>query len=374
MRVNVAVIGGGVIGLAIAWRAAQQGLRVTLADPAPGGGASRVAAGMLAPVGEAHFGESALLQLSLDSWRLYPRFTDELQSVSGRPSGYRECGTLLVARDADDNASLAREYRFRVAEGLRVERLSSRECLALEPGLAPSIRGGILAAGDHQVDPRLLAAALLAACERSGVDVVRSRASLLVSAGRVAGVSTEEGHDRPADAVVIAAGCWTPLVTGLPAEAVPPVRPVKGQILRLGGAAPPAQRVIRGLDVYLVPRADGSVVVGSTVEERGFDTAVTAGAVYGLLRDARELLPDVAELELVEVAAGLRPGTPDNAPLIGATSVPGLIIATGHYRNGVLLAPITAAIVAALLAGRPALPGAVAFAPDRFAKLAPAPA
>ena len=371
---DVAVIGGGVIGLAIAWRAAQQGLRVTLADPAPGNGASHVAAGMLAPVGEARFGESGLLELSLESWRRYPRFTSELEAVSGQPSGYRECGTLLVARDADDHASLAREYRFRIALGLHVERLTSRQCLALEPGLAPSIRGGILAAGDHQVNPRMLIAALLAACARAGVEVVRSRASLLLTGGRAAGAMTDDGRELAAAAVVIAAGCWAPLVSGLPGDAVPPVRPVKGQILRLRGSASPAQRVIRGLDAYVVPRDDGTVVIGSTVEERGYDTTVTAGGVYGLLRDARELLPDVAELELVEAAAGLRPGTPDNAPLIGATSVPGMLMAAGHYRNGVLLAPITAEIVTAALAGRTLPPGAEAFAPGRFAKPAPVPA
>src|SRR5207253_3111633 len=166
-------------------------------------------------------------------------------------SGYRECGTLLVARDADDQASLAREYRFRVAQGLPIERLTSRECLALEPGLAPSIRGGILAAGDHQVDPRLLVAALLEACTRASVEVMRSRASLVMAAGRAAGVGTEDGHETAAAAVVIAAGCWATLVAGLPAEAVPPVRPVKGQILRLAGPASPAQRVIRGLDAYV---------------------------------------------------------------------------------------------------------------------------
>jgi glycine oxidase len=376
MLVDVVVIGGGVIGLAVAWRAAQQGMRVALADPAPGSGASQVAAGMLAPVGEAQFGERALLDLALESWRRYPAFVTELERVSGRSTGYRECGTLLVARDADDNVSLDREHHFRQAQGLQVERLTSRQCLRLEPGLAPSTRGGILAAGDHQVDPRRLVAALQAACGRAGVEIFRSRAALLSGPTGVAGVRTDDGREITAAAVVIAAGCWAALVEGLPAAVVPPIRPVKGQILRLsGGAAPPlAGRVIRGVDVYIVPRGDGSVVVGSTVEERGYDTTVTAGGVHQLLRDARELLPDIGELELVEASAGLRPGTPDNAPLLGRTAVPGLLMATGHYRNGVLLTPITADLTAALLAGRDAPPAAAGFAPDRFEKRARVPA
>jgi glycine oxidase len=368
MEFDVAVIGGGVIGLAVGWRAAAAGLSVVIADPTPGEGASHVAAGMLAPVGEAHFGERALLALNLASWRRYPSFCAELEAAAGQPSGYQPSGMLLVARDADEHAALDREYRYRASLGLGVERLSARECRKLEPRLAPTVRGGLLAPGDHQVDPRTLVTAMLLAAERSGVRLERSRAAVTMRDGRATGIRVESGDVIDASAVVLAAGCWSPLIENLPSEAVPPIRPVKGQVLRLvtRDRAHFAARIVRGLDVYIVSRADGTVVIGSTVEERGFDTATTAGAVYELLRDARELMPDVAELELVEVSAGLRPGTPDNAPLIGESSAPGLIVASGHYRNGVLLAPITADAITILLTDGVAPDTVAAFAPTRF--------
>jgi glycine oxidase len=372
---DVAVIGGGVIGLGIAWRAALSGLAVLLADPAPGTGASHVAAGMLAPVGEAHFGEQRLLALNLESWRRYPSFCAELEEASGLAVGFRASGTLMVARDADDNAALEREYAFRESMNLDVRRLSSRECRDLEPRLSPSVRGGIFAAGDMQVDPRALVASLLVACERAGVHTVRETAALRVEHGQVTGVLCGT-REFAVPSVVLAAGCWSPRVDGLPAGVIPPVRAVKGQIIRLRaqGGEPFLTRVVRGVDVYILSRTDGTVVIGSTVEERGFDTTVTAGAVYDLLRDARELVPDVAELQLVEVNAGLRPGTPDNAPLIGETGVPGLLVATGHYRNGVLLMPATAEAIAGILTGAPASEAVASFSPRRFQPLVSAPA
>ena len=373
---DVAVIGGGVIGLGIAWRAALSGLSVLLADPDPGSGASHVAAGMLAPVGEAHFGEQRLLALNLASWRRYPTFCAELEAASGLAVGFRSSGTLMVARDADDNAALEREYAFRESLNLDVRRLSSRECRNLEPRLSPSVRGGVFAAGDMQVDPRALVASLLVACERAGVRIVRETAALNVVGGRATGVLCDGTSAVAAGFVVLAAGCWSPRVEGLPAGVIPPVRPVKGQILRLfaEGGEPFLTRVVRGVDVYILSRSDGTVVAGSTVEEQGFDTAVTAGAVYDLLRDARELVPDIAELSLVEANAGLRPGTPDNAPLIGETELPGLLVATGHYRNGILLMPATAEAIAGIVTGAPAPEAVVPFSPRRFQPLAGAPA
>jgi len=391
---DVVVVGGGVIGLGIAWRAAAAGMAVTVVDPAPGRGASWAAAGMLAPVTEVHYGERPLLELNLAAAARWPSFAAEVEQASGLDVGYRPCGTLAVARDADDNAALEDLYRFQRRCGLDVERLRSRDCRQLEPGLAPSIRGGVLAAGDHQVDNRALLQALLVACERAGVRLVAGRvAELVVEGDRVVGVvvtgggATAGGEPSPATraldgvepstggellatgTVVLAAGCWSGGLGGLAAEALPPVRPVKGQLLYLRGPAaqPLCQRNVRGLEVYVVPRADGRVVAGATVEEQGFDTRATAGAVHDLLRAALELLPDIAELELVETKVGLRPGSPDNAPMLGPAGPEGLVVATGHYRNGILLTPVTADAIAELLVtGR--IPEVIGpFAPDRFA-------
>ena len=389
---DVVVVGGGVIGLAIAWRAAGAGMTVTVVDENPGRGASWAAAGMLAPVTEVHYGERPLLGLNLAAADRWPAFAAEVEEASGHPVGYRPGGTLAVARDADDNAALEDLYQFQLRCGLEVERLRSRECRQLEPGLAPSIRGGVLAAGDHQVDNRALVVALLVACRRAGVRLLQGRvAELTVAGDRVTGVVLAGGEGtagggpaRPGDGsrtalaagtVVLAAGCWSGGLGGVAAEAVAPVRPVKGQLLYLRGPAdqPLCSRNVRGLEVYVVPRGDGRVVVGATVEEQGFDTRVTAGAVHDLLRAALELLPDVAELELLETVVGLRPGSPDNAPMLGPAGPEGLVVATGHYRNGILLTPVTADAIAELLAtGR--VPELIApFAPGRFGGV-PAPA
>jgi glycine oxidase len=364
------VVGGGVIGLGIAWRAAQAGLSVTVVDQAPGRGASWAAAGMLAPVTEVHYGERPLLGLNLAAAARWPGFAAEVEEAAGHAVGYRPSGTLAVARDTDDNAALEDLYQFQLRCGLEVERLRSRECRQLEPGLAPSIRGGILAPGDHQVDNRALVEALLVACERSGMRLVEGRVAELVTDGdRVIGVVLGDGERLAAGVVVLAAGCWSGGLGGVAAEALVPVRPVKGQLLYLRGPAdqPLCHRNVRGLEVYVVPRGDGRVVVGATVEEQGFDTRVTAGAVGDLLRAALELLPDVAELELAETVVGLRPGSPDNAPMLGPAGPEGLVVATGHYRNGILLTPVTADAIAELLAtGR--VPDLIApFAPGRFA-------
>ncbi|MGD0194385.1 MAG: glycine oxidase ThiO [Candidatus Dormibacteria bacterium] len=363
---DAAVIGGGVIGLSVAWRAARAGLSVAVVDPDPGSGASHFAAGMIAPVGEAEFGEEAVVALNRDSAARYPAFIAELELDAGRSAGYRQTGTLHVAVDADEQAALEREFRYRQDLGLPVERLTSRQTRDLEPGLSPSIRGGMLVASDHQVDPRAMVPTLLQACSRLGVQIHRCSGTLLIENGRAVGVGLDGGDRLEAAQVVLAAGCWSGAVHGVPDDALPPVRPVKGQILRLRGAPDLIARTIRGGSVYILPRGDGRVVIGGTVEERGFDTAVTAGAVYELLRDARALVPDVAELELVEASAGLRPGSPDNMPIVGGSTVPGLIVATGHYRNGYLLAPATADAVAGVLAGGRWPEATAPWSPARF--------
>ena len=376
---DVLVIGGGIIGLVTAWRAAQRGLRTAVADPSPGGGAAEVAAGMLAAVTELHYGEERLLGLNLSSAGRYPAFTAELEEAAGQDIGYRACGTLAVALDADDRAHLRELHALQERCGLESVWLTGRECRRLEPMLAPVVRGGLRVDGDHQVDPRRLASALLTACERAGVVFHRDRAGeLSVVRDRAAGAVLEDGTVLSADQVVLAAGCRSGSLPGVPPEVLPPVRPVKGQVLRLrvpGAYAPFLSRtlraVVRGGHVYLVPRENGELVVGATSEELGWDTTVTAGGVYELLRDAHELVPGVTELPLVETQAGLRPGSPDNAPVLGPTALPGFQLATGHYRNGVLLTPVTGDAMAEALTTGELTAEARPFSPARFSPAPP---
>ncbi|MFD8610847.1 glycine oxidase ThiO [Streptomyces sp. NPDC059631] len=372
---DVLVVGGGIIGLVTAWRAALRGLSTAVVDPEPGGGAAQVAAGMLAAVTELHYGEETLLGLNLASARRYPDFAAELTETTGHDLGYRRCGTLAVALDTDDRAHLRDLHALQLRCGLEAEWLSGRDCRRLEPMLAPGVRGGLRVDGDHQIDPRRLSAALVAACERAGVVFHRDRAERLTLArGRAAGCVLRDGTALGAEQVVLAAGSLSGRLAGVPDEVLPPVRPVKGQVLRLTVPkryAPFLSRtvraVVRGGHVYLVPRLNGELVVGATSEELGWDTTVTAGGVYELLRDAHELVPGITELPLTETRAGLRPGSPDNAPLLGPTGLDGLLLATGHHRNGVLLTPVTGDVMAhALTTG--ALPDeARPFTPRRFA-------
>lgn len=366
----IVVIGAGAIGLGVAWRASQRGLPVTLVDPEPGGGASHVAAGMLTPVGELQYGEEEQLRLGLDSRDRYPAFAAELAELTGIDIGHRREGTLSVAYDADDLAFLSDQHRFQESLGLRTELLTGRECRRLEPMLAPAVRGGILAPDDGSVNPRLLLKALLKACAH--IPVVRRRArEIVVAGGRVSGVLLEDGTVLPAERVVVAAGSWSRELTGLP------VRPVKGQILRLHSPCPFLTRatrgLVRGFSMYLVPRPDGELVVGATQEELGFDARVTAGGLWELLRDARALFPGVTELEFKEVTASFRPGSPDNAPILGPVGPEGLLAATGHFRNGILLTPLTADALADLLDGREPPEVIRPFTAERFAPAEPSP-
>jgi glycine oxidase len=349
---DAVVAGGGVIGLSCAWALAERGGRVVVLDrEAPPAGATRVAAGMLAPVGELEFGERRLLEQTLEAARSYPAWVERLEAASGVTTGYARTGALHVALDRDEAAELRRHHELQRSLGLEAEWLGPRACRRLEPGLNPSLSGGVSVPGEAAVDPRALTGALLAALERLGVEV-RGGAAVsegLFIGGRLRGVRTEDGEEFEAAHTVLATGSWG--ADWLPAEARPQVRPVKGQILELRGDEPVCERIVASERVYLVPREDGRLIVGATVEERGFDTAVTAGGVHELLREAYRLLPEVAELELVEAAAGLRPATPDNLPLVEEGGVEGLVLATGHYRNGILLAPLAAERVAETIAG-----------------------
>jgi glycine oxidase len=362
---DVLIVGGGIIGLAVAWRARERGMSVTVLErDATGCGASHVAAGMLAPVAEVEFGESArrVLELGLRSASMWTAFATELEAASdGTEVGLRRTGTLVVARDDDEARELERQIAFRRDSlGLDTTRLRPSEARELEPGLAPTVRLALEAPDDHSVDPRLVLVALRRACVAAGVELREyapvERIELDGEDTRVTGVALENGERVEAGQVVVATGAWTAQIEGLPEHARVPVRPVKGQILRLRDPAGPGllERVVRFVGGYLVPRGDGRYVLGATVEERGFESQPTAGGVYEMLRDAYELVPGVSELEIEELGVGLRPGTPDNAPVIGSGAVEGLIWATGHYRNGILLAPLTAELVVLELAEVPA--------------------
>ena len=335
-HVDVAVVGGGVIGLAVAWRARQRGLDVAVLDRGElGRGASHAAAGMLAPVAEADPQERGLLELNLRSARRWPAFAEELLDVTGVDVGYRRCGTLLLARDRDEAEAVERERALRERLGLRVERLLPSAARRREPALAPTLRLAIALPDDHAVEPRRLVAALVEACTRAGVRLHPH-------------TPVDDVTALPADRVVVAAGAWSAQLGDVP------VRPVKGQALLLRDPAGPGltEHVLRFEGGYVVPRGDGRYYLGASVEERGFDTANTAGAVHELLRDASELVPGVLELEIDEVLAGLRPGTPDNAPILRPDPRDARVMwATGHFRNGILLCPETADVVVAGLVG-----------------------
>jgi glycine oxidase len=379
---DVLVIGGGIIGLAVAWRASERGMSVTVLErDTAGQGTSRVAAGMLAPVTEAEFGEAGrrVLELGLRSAEMWPRFAEQLRAVAGEDVGLLRSGTLLLARDQDEARELDRQIAFRDSLGLRTTRLRPSEAREREPALAPTVRLALEAPDDHSVDPRLVLAALRTACESAGVQLREhapvARITSDAAGGRATGVALarEEsgaGANLTAGQVVLAAGAWSGEIEGVSEDARVPVRPVKGQLLRLRDPAGAGlvSRIVRFEGGYLVPRADGRYVLGATVEERGFDLQPTVGGVYELLRDAHELVPGVSELQIEELSVGLRPGTPDNAPAIGRGGLDGLIWATGHHRNGILLAPLTAALVTGLLVdehGEDELLSACA--PERFA-------
>ena len=364
-------VGGGVIGLASAWRAAADGARVCVLEAErPAAGATGVAAGMLAPAGEASWGEEALLALNLESLRRWPGFAEELERASELEVGFAQRGALHVALDRDEAESLRRRYDLHGQLGLDSEWLTGGPCRKLEPGLATGVRGGAYVPGEASVDPRQVVAALLAALGRDDVPV--HAGARVTAARRSEGawhLGTADGRSFFGATVVLAAGCWTGRLDWVPPEARPPVRPVKGEIVTLRGPAeePVCERIVAGDRVYMVPRADGRLIVGATVEEKGFDATVTAGGVHELLREAYRLIPEIAELELAGTTAGLRPGSPDNAPLIGASATEGLLVATGHFRNGVLQAPLTADCIAALLSGEDPPIDLTPFSPERFA-------
>ncbi len=367
---DVVVVGAGIIGLSAAWRLAQRGLRVVLVDRGvPGREASWVAAGMLASATEAQFGDEDQLVLTMAGNERWDSFAVELEAATGLTAGLRRCGTLHLALDRDEAEALRRLHRFQQEAGLPVEWVGPGRARELEPGLAPSCAGGILSPREGEADPRQTCLALLRACELAGVHVLAGDevVEALVEGSHLRGVGTASGTRLAADHVVLASGAWG--APWLPEAAQVPVRPVKGQIVNLVHPAGEqiAEHVVWTSGIYFVPRADGRVTLGATVEEKGFDRTVTAGGVHELLREAYRAVPEVAELTFVEAIAGFRPGTPDNMPLLGHGALDGLVVATGHHRNGILLGPITADIVSALIHGEEPPVPITRYAPDRFA-------
>ncbi|OIQ79351.1 glycine oxidase [mine drainage metagenome] len=375
---KVAVIGGGLAGLVTAWRLGQSGIDVTVIDPAPGSGASNVAGGMLAPVSEAWFGEEDRLALDLASHSLWPGFASDLEADSGVKIGFRTEGTIQFAFNQDDLRALKQTREFQLSLGLDVVELSGSQLRELEPLLSPNVLGASLVKSDHSVDNRALVVALIAACKANGIEFVKERAI---------GIEFEPGSEEKkvravrtsrqfiaATKIVIAAGAWSSQILG--AESLG-VRPIMGEILRVAPRGRATKTIthtirgtVRGFTVYLVPRSNGDIVIGATQVETGFDLDPTAGGVFQLLRDAREVFPYLSEMRIVELMAGLRPGSPDNAPLLGPLpNREGMYAATGHYRNGVLLTPATGDVMRAHLTDAPIPEYALAFTPGRFTSL-----
>jgi glycine oxidase len=353
---DVVVVGAGLIGLTAAWELGSRGKSVTVIErETPGCGATSVAAGMLAPIGELDFGEPELLDLNLRSRRLYPELIAGVETATGLDTGFRHTGALHVALDRDEAAELKRSLELQLSYGLDSKWLGPMAARDLEPGVNPSLAGAVLVEEDAIVDPRALVAALRTALPDRDVRIVTAGVTGLIregGAGPVVGVETTVGEFR-SPTVVAAPGAEAGIAEWLPEEVRPPVRPVKGQVVELRGdaEAPACQRILGSERVYVAPRPDGRMILGATVEEMGFDRRVTGGGVHELLREAYRMLPDVAEMEFIGAISGLRPGTPDNTPVIGRTAIEGLILATGHYRNGILLAPVTGLAVAELVDG-----------------------
>ena len=362
---TVAIVGGGVIGLSLGWRLAQAGCPVTLVErqAETGRGASWAAAGI-----EAEPTEEALFRLARWSQSLWPGFAAELEAASGLPTGYDATGTLVCAFTRDQAEKLRHGIAFQRGLGGVFHWLGAADAREREPGLAPNLVAAAFSPNDHQVDNRLVAAALAEAFRRTGGRLITgAEAAVDLAGGRAVGVVADETR-HPADLVVIAAGAWSRSVPGLPPAYRPPTRPIKGQMLALTmpKGAPLIRHTVWGGQCYLVPRADGRLLVGATVEERGFDPTITAGGLLGLLDDAWRTLPGIEDLPIHETWAGFRPGSPDDQPMLGATGIDGLLVATGHHRNGILLTPATAVAMAELILTGRRVPQIEPFGIERF--------
>jgi glycine oxidase len=365
----VVVVGGGVVGLSVAYELARRGRQVVVLDrdDLPGV-ATRAAAGMLAPTSEADLADRTLVELEIDSLRRYPGFVGGIESVTGESCGHRMDGTLWVALNRDQEGDLERLASMQRAKGLEASWLSARDTLAREPHLSSRIVAGLLVDGDHQIDPRALASALRTAIATLGGQVVTGCRVTRIDhdAGGIRGVSGDSGGRAfrvACDVAVLAAGVWTDEVTA----PLPPLglRPVKGQLVRLAGPEL-VRHVVRSPDAYLVPRRGGELLLGATMEEQGLDARPTAGAILELLREAWRILPGIYDLAVTELSVGFRPAVRDHRPVIGAAATRGLYVAAGHFRNGVLLAPATAHYLAEWIVGGARPPVLAPFAVERW--------
>ena len=368
---NVIIIGAGVVGLGIAWRLAQRGVEVTVFDKGgAGAGASHAAAGMLAACVEAEPGEEALVALGRTSQAQWPDFATELERVTGISVDLRREGILMVALTADDQARLYHHLEFQRGLGLPLEWIGAAELRRREPHLGSTLAGAIYSPQDHQVDNRKLVTALRSAAEEAGATIheYQSVRGIVIAGERARGVTLADRTEVLADAVVLAAGAWSRTIEGVAPALRPPVRPLKGQAiaLQMDPAAPLIRHVCWAPGVYMVPRNDGRLILGATVEEKGFDPNLTAGGVLALLEAAWRAVPAVEELPIAEMWVGHRPGSRDDAPILGPSAVPGLIYATGHHRNGILLAPVTANFIASAVVDGIVAPAIAPFGVDRF--------
>lgn len=368
---HVAIVGAGVSGLGIGWRLAQRGFAVTVFDKgAAGSGATYAAAGMLAACSEAEPGEEALIALGRESQKRWPDFAAEVEAAAGLSVDLRQEGTLLVALTADDQARLTHDLGFQKSLGLPLEWISAGAARKREPHLGSRLAGALWSPEDTQVDNRKLGAALRVAAERAGVTLRENTAvkGITSERGRVTGIELGGGDKIAADHVVLAAGAWSRQIEGIPAEARPPVRPIKGQMiaLQMDPRAPLMTHVVWAPGVYMVPRLDGRLLLGATVEEKGFDATLTAGAMLTLLEAAWRAVPAIEELPIAETWVGHRPGSRDDAPILGTGPLDGLTYATGHHRNGILLTPVTADLVAQLVVDGKADPLLQPFGMNRF--------
>ena len=369
---RIIIVGGGVIGLSIAWRLARENTRdeILLLDANRAGeGTSRVSAGMIAPIAEAGFEDPHFIKFARLSRERYRAFVSEVSRDADMSVVLGEEGSIIAAIHRDDVEAMRRVYEHRRHADLPVEWLTGSEAREMEPTLTPRVSAAMWIAYDGQVNPRALLPALVRACNRRGVEVRESARvqRIIINDETVAGVELD-GETISAATVVVCAGAWSGTIEGMPADVVPQVRPIRGQILRLTRTADFAMKhVVRGPRAYLLPKDDGTVVVGATQEEAGFDATPTAGGIKTILENAWEMVPSIYDLPIERVEVGLRPGTRDHLPLVGATRIHGLIMATGHFRHGILFAPTTAdAVCRGILTGEFG-EDVAAFAPDRFA-------
>lgn len=347
---TIHIIGAGVAGLGVAWQLSVAGYTVHVFEKGIAGrGASHAAAGMLAGVMESEPSEDALLPFVLESQKQWPEFTKELEAASGQSIGYQECGTLFIAGEKDDEGLIEQRFKFLSSRGLPVNMLSRSDLRKVEPYFSTRVSSALYSPHDHQVDNRALTSALLTVCKKTGVQITENAnvTRVVVDGGVVKGLEVNNQFIATQH-VVLAAGAWSGCIHGIPPEFLPPVFPMKGQLcaLQMDARAPLLHHVVWTKHVYLVPRKDGRLIIGATMEDKGFDDSLTGGGLLHLLHRTWEVLPGMEELPFIESWAGFRPTSRDDAPILGPSGINGLTYATGQHRHGILMTPLLAGAVA----------------------------